>query len=48
MDKRQARLIQQKLMNMDSYIEELEPYLESSLEEYLEKPGQRRPVPQQW
>ena len=44
MDKRQARLIQQKLMNMDSYIEELGPYLESS----LEKPGQRRPVPQQW
>ena len=48
MDKRQARLIQQKLMNMDSYIEELGPYLEGSLEEYLEKPGQRRPVPQQW
>ncbi len=48
MDERQARLIQQKLMNMDSYIEELGPYLESSLEEYLEKPGQRRPVPQQW
>ena len=48
MDERQARLIQQKLMNIDSYIEELGPYLESSLEEYLEKPGQRRPVPQQW
>ena len=48
MDERQARLIQQKLMNMDSYIEELGPYLESSLEEYLENPGQRRPVPQQW
>jgi len=44
MDERQARLIQQKLMNMDSYIEELEPYLESSLEEYLKKPGQRRIV----
>jgi uncharacterized protein YutE (UPF0331/DUF86 family) len=44
MDDRQTRLIQQKLMNMDSYIEELEPYLESSLEEYLEKPGQRRIV----
>jgi uncharacterized protein YutE (UPF0331/DUF86 family) len=44
MDDRQTRLIQQKLMNMDSYIEELEPYLESSLEEYLKKPGQRRIV----
>ena len=44
MDERQVRLIQQKLMNMDSYIEELGPYLESSLEEYLEKPGQRRIV----
>ena len=44
MDVRQTRLIQQKLMNMDSYIEELEPYLESSLEEYLKKPGQRRIV----
>lgn len=44
MNERQARLIQQKLMNMDSYIEELGPYLESSLEEYLEKPGQRRVV----
>ena len=44
MDDRQARLIQQKLMNVDSYIEELEPYLESYLEEYLEKPGQRRIV----
>jgi hypothetical protein len=43
MDERQTRLIQQKLMNMDSYVEELEPYLESSLEGYLlEKPGQRR------
>ena len=44
MDERQVRLIQQKLVNMDSYIEELGPYLESSLEEYLEKPGQRRIV----
>ena len=44
MDDRQTRLIQQKLMNMNSYIEELEPYLESSLEEYLKKPGQRRIV----
>jgi uncharacterized protein YutE (UPF0331/DUF86 family) len=44
MDDRQVRLIQQKLMNMDSYIEELGPYLESSLEEYLKKPGQRRIV----
>jgi len=44
MDERQTRLIQQKLMNMDSYLEELGPYLESSLEEYLEKPGQRRIV----
>ena len=44
MDERQVRLIQQKLMNMDSYIEELGPYLESSLGEYLEKPGQRRIV----
>ena len=44
MDERQVRLIQQKLVNMDSYIEELGPYLESSLEEYLEKPGQRRVV----
>ena len=42
MDDRQTRLIQQKLMNMDSYIEELEPYLESPLEEYPEKLGQRR------
>jgi hypothetical protein len=41
MDERQARLIQQKLTNMDSYIEELESYLERFLEEYLEKPGQR-------
>ena len=44
MDDRQTRLIQHKLMNMDSYIEGLEPYLESSLEEYLKKPGQRRIV----
>ncbi|TEU19552.1 MAG: DUF86 domain-containing protein [Anaerolineales bacterium] len=44
MDERQARLIQQKLMNMDSYIGELGPYLESSLEEHLKKPGQRRIV----
>ena len=44
MDERQARLIQQKLTNGHSYIEELELYLESSLEEYLEKPGQRRIV----
>ena len=42
MDERQARLNRQKLVNVDSYIEELGPYLESSLEEYLEKPGQRR------
>jgi len=44
MDERQARLIQQKLINMDSYIEELGPYLESPLEEYLEKPALRRIV----
>ena len=44
MDERQVRLIQQKLINMDSYIEELGPYLESSLGEYLEKPGPRRIV----
>lgn len=44
MDERQARLIQQKLINMDRYIEELGPYLESSLEEYLDKPGLRRIV----
>ena len=47
MDERQARLIQQELINMDSYIEGLKPYLESSLEEYLERSGQRRIVGQE-
>jgi len=44
MDERQARLIQQKLVNMEGYMEELGPYLEGHLEEYLERPGQRRIV----
>lgn len=44
LDKRHRQLIEQKLANMDSYIEELAPYLEGSFEMYSQVPGRRRIV----
>ena len=37
-------LIRQKLLSIEGYIDELEPYLETPLEEYLKEAGQRRVV----
>jgi uncharacterized protein YutE (UPF0331/DUF86 family) len=44
MDKSQVQLIQQKLVNMDGYLQELTPYVGIPLPTYLKQPGQRRIV----
>ena len=44
MEEAQERLIRQKLANIASYIEELAPYLDEPLSNYLARPGRRRIV----
>jgi len=44
LDKRHRQLVEPKLANMDSYIEELAPYLEGSFELYSQALGRRRIV----
>ncbi len=44
MNKRTGQLIQRKLNRLQSYVDELSPYLDSLVETYLATPGQRRIV----
>jgi len=44
MEEARERLIRQKLANIASYIEELAPYLDEPLSDYLAQPGRRRIV----